>query len=66
MSNDTWMTARKPLSHRLIGIRGDSRCTFVDETPGLGLVLSLFPQTIDFTGDMILQYVQPGLYSKRK
>jgi len=38
----------------------------VNETTGLGLVLSLFPQTIEFTGDMMLQYVEPGLYSKRK
>jgi hypothetical protein len=48
------------------GNRGDWRCTFVNETTGLGLVLSLFPQTIEFTGDMILQHVEPGLYSKRR
>lgn len=57
---------RKSLSENVLDDRGDTRCTFVNEITGLNLVLSLFPQVIEFTGDMILQYVQPDLYSKRR
>jgi len=46
--------------------RGDSRCTFVNETDGLWLVLTLFPQVLEFPGDAVLKYVEPGLYSKRR
>lgn len=46
--------------------RDDSRCTFVNETAGVGLVLGLFPQVIHFDGDAVTQFVEPGLYAKRK
>lgn len=45
---------------------GDRPCTIVNEISGLNLVRSLFPQVIEFTGDMVLKHVQPGLYSKKK
>jgi hypothetical protein len=45
--------------------RGDSRCTFVDETPGLGLVLGLLPNSYEFSGEQLAQFIEPGLYSKR-
>ena len=45
--------------------RGDSCCTFVDETPGLGLVLGLLPKSYEFSGEELAQFVMPGLYSKR-
>ena len=35
--------------------RDDSRCTFVNETAGVGLVLGLFPQVIHFDGDAVTQ-----------
>jgi len=37
----------------------------VNEIPGLWLVLSELPETIEFRGDAVLQYVEPGLYTKR-
>lgn len=46
--------------------RDDSRCTFVNETAGVGLVLGLFPQVIHFDGDAVTQLIEPGLYAKRK
>ena len=46
--------------------RDDSRCTFVNETAGVGLVLDLFPQAIHFDGDAVMQLVEPGLYAKRR
>jgi hypothetical protein len=45
--------------------RGDSCCTFVDETPGLGLVLGLLPNSYEFSGEQLAQFIEPGLYSKR-
>ena len=44
--------------------RGEPRCTFVDETIGLSLALSVFPQVYEFPGDAVLQLVEPGLYRK--
>jgi hypothetical protein len=34
-------------------------------TPGLGLVLGLLPNSYEFSGEQLAQFVQPGLYSKR-
>jgi hypothetical protein len=45
--------------------RDDSCCTFVNETPGLGLVLGLLPNSYEFSGPQLAQFVQPGLYTKR-
>jgi hypothetical protein len=38
----------------------------VNETDGSWLVLMLFPQILEFQGDALLKYVEPGLYSKRR
>jgi hypothetical protein len=46
--------------------RGDSLCTFVNETTGLWLVRGLFPQILSFEGDAVLRLVQKGLYRKRR
>jgi hypothetical protein len=46
--------------------RGDSLCTFVNETIGSRLLLAVFPQTFAFEGDAVLSLVKPGLYAKRK
>jgi len=46
--------------------RGDCRFTLLHENEGLELALSLFPQTIAFEGDAVLQHVKPGLYSKKR
>jgi hypothetical protein len=46
--------------------RGDSCCTFVDEIPGLGLVLGLLPNSHEFSGEQLAQFVEPGLYSKKR
>jgi hypothetical protein len=46
--------------------RGDSRLPLVNEISGQPLVLSVFPDGIDFTGDAIEELVQPGLYRKGK
>jgi hypothetical protein len=45
--------------------RGDSLRPFVDETVGVGLALTVFPQTIAFDGDAVLALVEGGLYTKR-
>tara|TARA_R110002049_G_scaffold126709_2_gene282937 strand:+ start:2869 stop:3057 length:189 start_codon:yes stop_codon:yes gene_type:complete len=45
--------------------RDDSRCPFVNEISGLGLVLSLFPRTYGFAGEAVEALVEPGLYSKK-
>jgi hypothetical protein len=37
----------------------------VDETPGLGLVLELLPNSYEFSGEQLAQFIQPGLYSKK-
>ena len=47
------------------GSRDDSRCTLVNETAGVVLVLGLFPQIIHFDGDAVTQLIEPGLYAKR-
>ena len=44
--------------------RGEPRCPFVIEIIGLPLALSVFPQVYDFSGDAVLQLVEPGLYKK--
>jgi hypothetical protein len=44
--------------------RGEPRCTFVNEIIGLPLVLCVFPQVHAFSGDAVLQLVEPGLYRK--
>jgi len=44
--------------------RGDSRLPFVNEFSGPGLILAFFPQLHHFTGDTVLQLVEPGLYRK--
>lgn len=36
----------------------------VIETVGLPLALSLFPKTLVFSGDSVLQLVEPGRYRK--
>jgi hypothetical protein len=46
--------------------RGDSLCTFVDETLSVRLVRGLFPQALDFNGDAVLDLVEEGLYTKRQ
>ena len=46
--------------------RGDSLCTFVNETVGSRLLLAVFPQTFAFKGDAVLSLVKPGLYRKHK
>jgi hypothetical protein len=45
--------------------RGDSCCTIVNETPGLGLVLGLLPNSYEFSGEQLAPFIQPGLYSKQ-
>ena len=45
--------------------RGEPRCPFVIEIIGLPLALSVFPQVYDFSGDAVLQLVEPGLYNSR-
>jgi hypothetical protein len=63
-------TIRKPFDVLAEGLisknsRDDSCCTFVDENPGLGLVLTLLPKSYEFSGEQLAQFVRPGLYSKR-
>jgi hypothetical protein len=36
----------------------------VNETVGLPLALTVFPQVYDFPGDEVLRLVEPGLYRK--
>jgi hypothetical protein len=36
----------------------------VNETIGLPLSLTVFPQVYDFPGDAVLELVEPGLYKK--
>jgi hypothetical protein len=36
----------------------------VNEIIGLPLALSLFPQVFEFSGDAVLELVEPGLYKK--
>lgn len=45
--------------------RGDSIWSLLHETSGLRLALGVFPQNLEFQGDAIAKYVEPGLYSKR-
>ena len=64
-------TMRKPFDLLAKGLvskdsRGDSRCTFVNEIAGVRLVLDLFPKILEFHGNAILKYVEPGLYSKKR
>jgi hypothetical protein len=40
-------------------------CAFVDETPGLGLVLELLPNSYEFSGEELMQFVERGLYGKK-
>ena len=44
--------------------RGEPRCTFVNEIIGLPLALSVFPQSLAFSGDAVSKLVEPGLYRK--
>jgi hypothetical protein len=44
--------------------RGEPTCTFVNEIVGLPLALSIFPQVYEFSGDAVLELVEPGLYKK--
>ena len=46
--------------------RGDSRCTIVNESAGLRLVLAVLPQIHEFHGDAVLDLVEPGLYKKHR
>ena len=46
--------------------RGDSRFTIVHETPGWRLARLLLPKTIEFSGEKVLSFSKPGLYSKRR
>jgi hypothetical protein len=46
--------------------RGDSLCPFVTEIVGASLVRQVFPQTLAFLGDEVLQSVLPGLYRKHR
>ena len=60
-------TTRKPIDVLAEGLeisksRGDSPFTFMNETPGLGLIHALIPQVITFQGDEILSLVRRGLY----
>jgi hypothetical protein len=36
----------------------------VSEIIGLPLALGVFPEVLDFSGDAVLQLVEPGLYHK--
>jgi hypothetical protein len=36
----------------------------VDEIIGLPLALTVFPQSYEFSGDAVLELVEPGLYKK--
>ncbi|MDP6061075.1 MAG: hypothetical protein QGH33_19370 [Pirellulaceae bacterium] len=45
---------------------GDSRLPIVNETAGLRLVLAFFPQRVVFSGDFVLNQVEPGLYKKHR
>ena len=44
--------------------RGEPLFTFVNETVGLPLALTVFPQAYDFPGEAVLGLVEPGLYRK--
>ena len=44
--------------------RGEPTCTFVNEIIGLPLALSIFPKVNEFSGDAVLELVEPGLYRK--
>jgi hypothetical protein len=44
--------------------RGEPTCTFVNEIIGLPLALSIFPKVYEFSGDAVLELVEPGLYKK--
>jgi hypothetical protein len=57
--------AALPTAGRLDENRGDSICTFVIEVAGSRLVRQVVPQTLEFHGDEVLQFVRAGLYRKR-
>ena len=44
--------------------RGDPRLTLVNETAEVHLALSLFPRTLEFPADAVLELVEPGLYKR--
>jgi hypothetical protein len=46
--------------------RGDRPYTLVDENIGTALMLSILPQALEFQGDAVECYVQPGLYRKTR
>lgn len=46
--------------------RGDSRSPIVNQIIGLPLALTVFPQVIEFTGEAVLELVEPGLYRKSR
>jgi hypothetical protein len=52
------------LLQRGLQCRGEPRCTFVNDTAGLPLALTLLPQVYHFSGLAVLQLVDPGLYRK--
>jgi hypothetical protein len=49
---------------RVVSSRAEPPCTFVNETIGLPLALSVFPEVHDFHGEAVLELVEPGLYRK--
>jgi hypothetical protein len=44
--------------------RGEPSCTFVIENIGLPLALAFFPQVYQFSGDVVVALIEPGLYRK--
>lgn len=62
---------RKPFDLLVEGLlvsssRGDSRFTIVRETADWRLARLLFPKTIEFSGEKVRSFMQPGLYRKRR
>ena len=44
--------------------RGDLLSPFVNEIIGLPTTLIVFPQVYEFSGDAVLELVEPGVYRK--
>jgi len=60
----TKKTPRKQVFPEVFQGRGDPRLTLVNETAEVHLALSLFPRTLDFPADVVLELVEPGLYKR--
>ncbi|OWY70185.1 hypothetical protein B7486_15385 [cyanobacterium TDX16] len=46
--------------------RGDSPCTFVNETSGINLVQAVIPQVVRFSGVAVLRLVKRGMYANTR